>query len=157
VERRIKEGLKHKIKKRKDSQKKQNAAKSTFFAPPLPGDDPPPGDDPWHHDAPEQDPELDEENMPIFLGGVVPDEEIISELDADDEENDEDNDEDADFEIKRHANPDNSSVMKTYLKATQEPLRKETSNKMMNLKDKWLLELLKDDDWWIEAGKESVQ
>jgi len=103
-------------KKKKESQKKQNAAKSTFFAPP------PSHDAPLPHGENEQEPES-EEDMPIFTG-VVPDEAIIAELDADNEDNDEDNDEDADFENEPHADTDDSSVMKTYLRATQERLRK---------------------------------
>ena len=102
--------------KKKESQKKQNAAKSTFFTPP------PPHDAPLPQDENEQEPES-EEDMPIFTG-VVPDEAIIAELDADNEDNDEDNDEDADFENEPHADTDDSSVMKTYLRATQERLRK---------------------------------
>jgi hypothetical protein len=87
--------------------------------------------------------------------GVVADEEIIAELDADREDEDQiEDDEDADFEIEERGT-DDSSVMKIYLKAIQERLRKEmsTSTMMKNSNEKWLLELLEEDEWWIKSKR----
>jgi hypothetical protein len=90
---------------------------------------------------------------PVLMG-VVPNEETIAELDAEEQE-DEDHikDEDADFEMEQ-GNTDGSSVMKTCLKAAQARLRKEMSDPTMNSEEKWLLEeLLEDDEWWIESKR----
>jgi hypothetical protein len=93
----------------------------------------------------------EELHVPIFRG-VVPGEEIVAKLDEeqDDEDEDED-DEDANFEIENRSNMDDKSVMKTYLSSIQDRLKEEMGSKTLNTKnDKWLLELLRDDEWWIK-------
>jgi hypothetical protein len=74
-------------------------------------------------------------------------------LDAEEGE-DEDDIEDADFEtIEQRGDKDDSSVMTTCLRAVQARLRKEMSDTTINSKDKWLLELLEDDEWWMESKR----
>ena len=148
--------------KKKEKQKKQNTAKSLFF-PPLPFDAPVPDPPPTYENA-EPGSEVDmvvnaddiaheELHDPGFME-VVPDEEIIAELDAEREDEDQtEDDEDADFEIEQ-GDADDSSVMKIHLKAIQARLRKELSAATtMNSKEKWLLELLQDNEWWIESKR----
>ena len=99
----------------------------------------------------------DELHVPIFRG-VIRDEEIIAELDeeGDDEDGNKDDDEDADFEIeKQGSDMDDKSVMKTYLSSIQDRLREEMGSKTLNTNDKWLLELLRHDEWWIETKRSS--
>ena len=147
------EKLNLKEKKQKYMQQKQNAAKSSFFTPPPSRDNPLP----CIKNEEEQDDiadttdrvVYDELHVPIFRG-VVRDEEIIAELDeeGDDEDDNKDDDEDADFEIeKQGSDTDDKSVMKTYLSSIQDRLREEMGSKTLNTNDKWLLELLRDDEW----------
>jgi hypothetical protein len=142
-----------KQKREKAKQKRQNAAKSSFFTPPPPSHNSPPDENQEEEDIADTDNVVYEELQLPILGGVVPAKEIIAELDE--EQDEEDDNKDANFNIKIHGNTDDSSVMKTYLSSIQDRLRTEICSNTMNSKDKWLLELLKYDEWWIKTKRAS--